>query len=211
MNEAFYPVLNASESTEVNDIGDGTLDDLSDLILLLGHVPGIRLQTLEAKANPLPVTIDPQHVHLDLFPDLEHVPSMLDALPRQLRDVDQAVGASEVHESAELTEIPHLARTNIPLLELLQELILPLITPLARSRTLGQNQPAPLAIYLYDLEQELLPFHLGQHPQSLLVTAPPAQSAELRRRHKTPYLTKVDQESALVVPRNRALEYLALL
>src|SRR5713101_2929560 len=56
-----------------------------------GQVRRRRRQLLQAQRDPAPCGVDPDHLDLQRLADLEHVLGPLDVVPRQLRDVQQAL------------------------------------------------------------------------------------------------------------------------
>src|SRR6266852_4916726 len=69
-----------------------------------------RRQLLEAQRDPAPRGVDPDHLDLERLADLEHVLSPLDVIPRELRDVQQALDPDhDLEEGAVLLGLRHLA------------------------------------------------------------------------------------------------------
>ena len=73
----------------------------------------------EADARTLAIELEDAHV--DLVADLDDFRRMLDALPRHVRDVQQAVDAAEVHERTVVGEVLDRALDDRAFLQVLHE------------------------------------------------------------------------------------------
>ncbi len=100
VDEALDAGLDFDEGAEVGEARDGAGDALANLIFALRGLPGFRLKLLEAKRKLLRFRIDLEDAHLDLLADGEHVFRFVDAAPRDVADVEEAIDAAEVNECA---------------------------------------------------------------------------------------------------------------
>ena len=160
MDQTLDPILDASEGSEIHNVRYHALHDLPDLIRFLGNMPGIGLQAFQAQAYALPLAIDAQHIDLHLVPHIQHFAGMFHTSPRQFGDVDQAISTSKINERAKIAEVPDRPSEDVTFLKFVQQIRLPLLTPLTCSGALGQDEPTALTIHLYDLQRHLLAFHL---------------------------------------------------
>ena len=124
---------------------------------------------------------------------------MLDLTPGQLGQVDQAVGAAEVDERAEVGQAGHAAVANLARLQLGQQPILLLRAPLLSRRALGQNQPIAAAIHLDDLQEQGLAAHRAQLLLDLFLAAAAPQLDDLAERHEPAHAVDRDDQAAFVV------------
>jgi hypothetical protein len=81
-------------------------------VVLVDHVPRVRLGLLHAERDLLLVVVDLEHDHLDLVAGLDHLAGVVDApRPGHLGDVHQALDALlELHEGAVGHDVDDLAR-----------------------------------------------------------------------------------------------------
>ena len=68
-------------------------------------LPRIGAELLQAQGDALTLAVELQDAHVDLFADLHDLGRMLDALPRHVGDVQQAVDAAEIHERTVVGEV----------------------------------------------------------------------------------------------------------
>ena len=68
-------------------------------------LPGIRAQLLEAQRNARTLAVELEDAHFDFLADLHDFGRMLDALPRHVGDVQQAIDAAEIDECAVVGEV----------------------------------------------------------------------------------------------------------
>src|SRR5690606_16341869 len=140
-------------------VGEG--DDLAghagaDRVLLVGAVPGILLDLLEAQADALGGRVALEDHDADLVAHVEHLARVTDAAPAHGRDVEQAVDAAQVDERTVVGEVLDLALEDRPLVQALEGLLLELLTLLLEQDTAAEHDVAALLVELDDLELELL-------------------------------------------------------
>ena len=82
---------------------------------------------------------------------------------------------------------------------------------LLKRRPLGQDQPVPPAVHLDDLEEQRAPLHRLETRLDRLVRAATPQIGDLRQRHEPAHALDVDDEPALVVLDDLALDGLPVL
>ena len=102
MHQALNTIAEVDEGAKGDKLGDGTLDDSADRVLLDERAPRILGGLLETEGDTLAVEVDVENLNLDLLADLDDLGGMVDMVPGELGDVDQAVDATEVDECAEV-------------------------------------------------------------------------------------------------------------
>ena len=101
VHETLDAVAHLHEATERHELGDTAVDQLADLVGAGELLPRILLGGLQRQADALAVEVDVEHLHGDLVADGDDGTRVVDVLPRQLADVDEAVHAAEVDERTE--------------------------------------------------------------------------------------------------------------
>ena len=71
---------------------------------------------VESLGDPSPFPVYIQHVDVHLIPDLEHLTGVVHPAPAQFRDVDQPIGSTQIHESAEIGDAGHLSVLYVSLI-----------------------------------------------------------------------------------------------
>ncbi len=87
VHQAFDPRLQLHKRAVVRDTHDLALDTGPHRVLLGDILPGIGVQLLEPKGDPLPVPVDVEHLDLDLLTQLHHLRGVRDTAPAHVRDV----------------------------------------------------------------------------------------------------------------------------
>src|SRR6478752_5613732 len=123
VHEAFDARLQLDERTVVRDRDDLARDARADRILVGDVLPRVALELLEPKADTLSRPINIEHLDLELRTDRHELRRMRDASPRHVRDVEQAVDATEIDECTEVGDVLDDALPDLILLELLHELL----------------------------------------------------------------------------------------
>jgi hypothetical protein len=104
VDQALDAVADLDERAERHELGDTAVDELADLVVGGELLPRILLGGLERQRDALAVEIDLEHLDLDLVADGDDRAGVVDVLPGQLRDVDEAVHAAEVDEGTEVDD-----------------------------------------------------------------------------------------------------------
>ena len=84
MKQPFDSQIESDESAKIHHARDAALDQLSHLILIVDHRPGIGLELLEAQRNPPPLPVHAENVDIQLVANAEHLTGMLHPPPAQL-------------------------------------------------------------------------------------------------------------------------------
>ena len=84
---------------------------------------GLYWQLLEAEGDALLLAVHFEDLHLDRLADAEQLGRMVEAAPRHVRDVEQAVHAIEVHERTEVGDVLDHAVDLVAGLDAVEELL----------------------------------------------------------------------------------------
>src|SRR5699024_6242828 len=87
------------------------------------HGPGVLAAVLHAQGDLLLLGVEGNDVHVHGVAHLHHLRGVLDAAPGQLGDVDHAVHAADIHESAVGSQGLHGAGVVLALLDLGPDLL----------------------------------------------------------------------------------------
>src|SRR5512138_42131 len=164
VDEPLDALLQLDERAVVREADDLALHARADRVLLVGAVPRILLDLLEAEADALGGRVELEDDDPDLLAHLEHLARVADAAPGHVGDVQEAVDAAEVDEGAVVGEVLDHALEDRPLLEVLEGLLLELLALLLEEDPAGEDDVAPLLVELDDLELELLADQLVEVP-----------------------------------------------
>ena len=121
VHETLDALADLDEGAERHELGDPAVDQLADLVGAGELLPRILLGGLQRQADALAVEVDVEHLHGDLVADGHDRAGMVDVLPRQLADVDQAVHAAEVDERTEADDARHDALADLARLEVVRK------------------------------------------------------------------------------------------
>ena len=105
MDQALDARLELDEGAVVRERDDLALDALADRVAHRRVDPRIGLDLLEAERHALALGVELEHLDLDLVAHLEQLARVVDAAPRHVGDVQQAVDAAEVDEGAVVGEV----------------------------------------------------------------------------------------------------------
>ncbi len=105
MHQAFDALFDLDEATIVGDVRDLAEQARVRRIAPCDVLPRIGAQLFQAERNALTLAVELENAYIDLLADLDDFRGMLDALPRHVRDVEQAVDAAQVDECAVVGEV----------------------------------------------------------------------------------------------------------
>ncbi len=128
VQQCFDAGFQADKRAELGHAAHFAFDELTNVVHLIHHCPGIWLQTLERQADTLTVPVKAQNVHVDLVTYRQQFARVLDAVPGQFADMDQAVGSAQVHECAKVAQAADPTTPNFRFLKLFQKRFLTQIT-----------------------------------------------------------------------------------
>ena len=105
MDQTFDARLQLHEGAVVGDVGDAALELEADRVLGAGAVPRIAHQLLHAERDALRLGVEADDLHLDLLADGEGLRRMIDALPGDVGDMQEAIDAAEIDERAVVGDV----------------------------------------------------------------------------------------------------------
>ena len=197
VHQALDAVAYLHERPERHQLRDASVHQLPYPVAGREFLPGILLGGLERQADPLPVQVHLQHLHVDAVAGRHHRARVVDVLPGQLRHVDQAVHAAEVDECAEVDHRRHHTAADLPRPQVVEERLPLLALGLLQPRPAAQHHVVAVLVELDDLGLQL-----GAHVR--LQVAHPAQLHQ-RGRHETPQ-ADVDNQTTLDYLDHHALD-----
>src|SRR5436190_23497180 len=93
---------------------------------------------------------------------------MLDAMPGQFADVDEAIGPAQVYERAKIAQTADQAAPDFALLQFFEQRFLAQITAATLSIALAEDQAAALAVHLDHLDRDLLTNQAAHVPLAII-------------------------------------------
>ncbi len=122
-------------------------------ILRLDALPRIFEQLLHAERDAVRVVVDLDDLDANRLADVEHFGRMVDAAPRDVGDVEQAVDAAQINERAVIGDVLDRALDDLALFELADDLVALLGAALFEDRAAGDDDVAAAAVHLQDFER----------------------------------------------------------
>ena len=99
------PVLELDEGAVVGDVGDAALDLGAERVFGGDALPRILVELLHAERDALRLGVDADDLHLHGLADRQDVGGMVDALPGDVGDMQEAVDAAEIDERAVIGDV----------------------------------------------------------------------------------------------------------
>src|SRR5687768_1743038 len=122
VHQAFDAFFDLDEAAVVGNVRDLAEQARAGRIAAADLLPRVVAELLDAQRHALALAIELEDAHVDLVADVDHFRRMLDALPRHVGDVQQAVDAAEVDERAVVGEVLDRALDDRAFLQLLEQL-----------------------------------------------------------------------------------------
>src|SRR5690606_14436801 len=188
VHETLDAFLDLDEAAVVGDVRHAAEDARTGRVAPRKILPRIRAELLEAERHAIALAVEFQHLDLELLADRHDLGRMLDALPRHVRDVQQAVDAAEIDEGAVVREVLHDALQDCAFLEVLQQLLALGAVLFLDDRAARYDDVVAALIELDDLELESLPFERDRIPDRANV--------DERARKERPHEIDIDGEAA---------------
>ena len=198
MDEAFDARLELDKCAVVRDRHNLAVHTRADRVLGRHVLPRVALELLEAERDALALPIDIQDLDLELHADLDHLARMRDAAPRHVRDVQQAVHATEIDECTEVRDVLDDALPHLILRELLHELLALAGAFLLEDHATRHHNVAATLVELDDLELVLV--------SEQFVDVRHATERDLRTREERIDAHEVDDHAALDLLDERAFD-----
>ena len=203
VDQAFDAGLQLHEGAVVGDVGDRAFDAGADRILGLDRLPRVGLQLLHAERDALRLGIDADDLHLHRVADVEDLGGVIDAAPRHVGDVQEAVDAAEVDERAVVGDVLDEAVDDLALVEARDDVGALLGARLLEHGAARDDDVAAAAIHLEDLERLLL-----VHQRADVAHRADVDLDARKERHGA---VEIDGEAALDLVEDDAGDLLALL
>ena len=162
VHQALDPGDDLDERAEGDDLGHLALEDVVRLVLVEDRLPRVLLGLLEPERDPLAVAVDVEHLDPHRLADRQDLGRMVDVAPGELGDVDQAVDALEVDESAEVDDVRDLALDDHAGLQAAEDLLADLLALLLQHRAAREDDVVARAVELDHLALERLALELVQ-------------------------------------------------
>ncbi len=174
-----------------------------DRELVLDRVPGIVEQLLHAERDPLGLLVDLDDLHLHRLADPEDLGGVVHPPPGHVGDVQQAVDAAEIDESAVFGDVLDHAVDVLAFGELGDDLGALLGAALLEHGAARHHDVAAAAIHLEDLE-----WLVHMHERAGVAHRAHVDLAARQERHGA---AEIDGEAALDAAEDLALDALLLL
>ena len=121
--------------------------------LQLDAFPRIGFELLHAERDALRLRVEADHLHLDVLADIERLGRVVDAPPRDVGDVQQAVDAAEIDEGAVIGDVLDDAVEDLAFLQAGDQLGALLGAALFEHGAARHDDVAARAVHLQDLER----------------------------------------------------------
>src|SRR5262245_56653223 len=203
VHQAFDAFLDLDEAAVVGDIRHLAEQARAGRIAAADLLPRVVAELLDAQRHALALAIELQDAHVDLVADVDDFRRMLDALPRHVGGVQQAVGAAEVCGRAGVGEVLDRALDDRAFLPLLEQLGALGAVFLLDDRAARHHHVVALLVELDDLELERLAFEVRRIAHRAHV--------DERAGQERPHEIDLDGEAAFDAAVDDALDDLLLL
>ena len=158
VHQALDALLDLDERAVVGEVGDLAEQARARRVTARQADPRVFAELLHAQRNAVLFLVELQHLGGDFVADRQHFGRMLDATPREVGDVQQAVDAAEVDERAVIGDVLDDALDDRAFLQRLQQLLALRAEARFEHRAARNDDVVALAVELDDLEFERLAF-----------------------------------------------------
>ena len=110
----------SGECTEGDQLSDHTGNDVAHSVLGDHLLPLLRCCAPDGEGDLLVLLIDPEYVDVHLVANLKQLFRLRVTVPRQLGEVNEAIGPTEVNEHTEVPDGRDFTGTNLAFCEFLQ-------------------------------------------------------------------------------------------
>src|SRR6185295_3393108 len=153
MDEPFDAVFEFDEGTVVGDVGDPALDLGAQRIFGSDAFPGILVELLHAERDALRLGVGADDLDLHGLPDRQDVGGMIDALPGDVGDMQEAVDSAEIDERAVISDVLDDAVDDLALGKILYEFGALFGPGLFHDSPARHHDIAAAAVHFEDLER----------------------------------------------------------
>ena len=196
VHQAFDARLQLHEGAVVGDVGDAALELQADRVLGPRAVPRIAHQLLHAERDALRLGVEADDLHLDLLADGEGFRRMVDALPGDVGDMQEAIDAAQIHECAVVGDVLDHAVEHLALGQRAHQAGAVLGAGLFHDGAARHDDVAAAAVHLEDGE----PLGLAHQRADVAHRA----DIDLAARQEGHGAREVDREAALHAAEDRA-------
>src|SRR5690606_35735608 len=144
----------------VGEVGDLGHDASAFRVTTGDGNPWIFAQLLQTQGNAVALAVEFQHLDVDLVADVDDFRRMLDALPRHVGDVQQAIYAAQVNERTVVGEVLDDTLDNLAFLQGFQQGFALCAVLGFEDGTTGNDNVVALLVQLDDLEFQFLAFQV---------------------------------------------------
>ena len=123
VHQTFDTVAHLYESTEWHQLGDPAVDQLANLVRRGEFLPRVLLGGLERQADALALEVDIEHLNGDRVANSDNGTWVVDVLPGQFADVDEAIHAAEIDECTERHDAADNTLTDLAGLQVGEEAV----------------------------------------------------------------------------------------
>ena len=162
VHEAFDAFLDLDEAAVVGNVRDLAEQPRARRIATRDVLPRIGAELLQPQADALTLAVELEDAHVDLVADVDDFRRVLDALPRHVGDVQQAVDAAEVDERAVIGEVLDHALDDRAFLQLVEQFGALGAVFLLDDRATRDDDVVALLVELDDLELVHLAFEVAR-------------------------------------------------
>jgi hypothetical protein len=156
VHQALDAILDLDERAVVGDVRDLAEHARVGRVATRDVLPRVRAELLEAQRHARALAVELEDADIDFVADLDHFRRMLDALPRHVGDVQQAVDAAEVDERAVVGEVLDRALDDRAFLQVFHQRAALGGELLLDDRAARHDDVVALLVELDDLELERL-------------------------------------------------------
>ena len=122
MNQALDSRGNFDKRTEVGDASDGPFHNVIGRKLVGDILPWVFKCISMRKRNSIGTDVNLLDFHANFLANLNHFTGVLDAIPGEFADVNQAFGSTEVNERTKIHQLGDRAFANLAGFQLFQQL-----------------------------------------------------------------------------------------
>ncbi len=153
VDQTLDPRLQLHEGAVVGDVGDAAGEARADRVFRLDALPRIRLELLHAERDAEGLRIDADDLHLHRLADIQDLGRVVDAPPRHVGDVKQAVDAAEIDEGAVFGDVLDDAVDHLAFVQALHQLGALLRERVLKHRAARDDDVAAPLVHLQDTER----------------------------------------------------------
>src|SRR6185436_7721674 len=203
VDEPLDPLLQLHEGAVIGDRDDLALDPLGDRVPLVDVFPRIGRELLHAEGDALLLRIEREHLYLHLVPDRDELGRVAHAAPGHVGDVEEAVDPAQVDEGAEVGDVLDDALADLPLLDVLEQLLLEALAFFLEEFPARDHDVHALGVDLDDARADRLADEVGDVVR--------AAEIDLRGRQEDVPALHVDEQAALDLAPADAVDLVAFL